>query len=149
MSNIYSLLRSLTDKSDCRKLHYAAVIIRNGEVLGTGYNLVVTDYCADGCLRAHIPHGTNPELCCTIHAEEMAILNALEQGFDIIGATMYIYCRSPDGTEMPPSYISCTPCIKSMHYANIGTVIIGSETNNKTYNIDDYIKLVYKKLIGD
>ena len=73
------------------------VIVVNGSVVASGYNSQYPGAkpCAEiGCLRERekIPSGTRLEQCQAIHAEDMAINNALISGVRFLDAGAVVYC---------------------------------------------------------
>jgi dCMP deaminase len=81
-------------RSTCLRIHVGAVIVRDGQILSTGYNGAPHgfEHCLDiGCIREkeNIAHGTRHELCRAVHAEQNAIIQAAIHGVSIEGATVY------------------------------------------------------------
>jgi len=77
-----------------QKRQFGSVIARGDKIIATGYNAQYpgADLCAEvGCLRdaEQIPSGERLEVCRAIHAEEMAILSAANEGASVRGCTMY------------------------------------------------------------
>ena len=85
--------------ANCAKGKVGAVIVLNEEVLGKGNNSVpkgCIPCTTDKCLRKkyNLKSGEKQELCRVVHAEQNAILNALENGYDLNNSTIYI-TKSP------------------------------------------------------
>lgn len=81
-------------RSTCLRRQYGAVIVKNDEIISTGYNGSARGYlnCCDlgTCWREmnHIPHGQQYEKCQAVHAEANAIISASRR--DMLGATLYL-----------------------------------------------------------
>lgn len=81
-------------RSTCLRRQYGAVIVKNDEIISTGYNgsaRGVRNCCDIGeCWREvhNIPHGEQYEKCVAVHAEQNAIISASRK--DMIGATLYL-----------------------------------------------------------
>lgn len=81
-------------RSTCLRRKYGAVIVRDDEIIATGYNgspRGEANCCDVGeCWRAqnNIPHGERYEMCVAVHAEMNAIISASRR--DMIGSTMYL-----------------------------------------------------------
>lgn len=81
-------------RSTCLRRQYGAVIVKNDEIISTGYNGSARGYlnCCDMgiCWRLmnHIPHGQQYEKCQAVHAEANAIISASRR--DMLGATLYL-----------------------------------------------------------
>ena len=89
---------SVLERSTCLRRKYGAIIVRNDEIISTGYNGAPRGrrICWDvgGCLgeKLGIPSGERYELCRSVHAEAKAIISASRR--DMIGATIYLFGRS-------------------------------------------------------
>lgn len=98
-------------RSTCLRRKYGAVLVKNDEIVSTGYNgspRGEKNCCDTGkCEREEqgIPKGERYELCCAIHAEDNAITSA---GRDkALGATLYIVGRN----TMDDSLANPAPCM--------------------------------------
>ena len=103
-------------RSTCLRLHVGAVIVKDGQILSTGYNGAPHgfEHCLDiGCIREkqNVAHGTRHELCRAVHAEQNAIIQAAIHGVSIAGAT--VYC-----THQP-----CILCTKMIINAKVKRVV--------------------------
>lgn len=77
-----ALAKKISKKSDHGQHKMGCVIVRGGQVLGEGFNLLKT-------------HPKSPHSFKQIHAEFMAAMNA---SYDIEGATVYIFRQQRNGT---------------------------------------------------
>lgn len=80
-------------RSTCLRRHYGCVIVKNDEIIATGYNgspRGEVNCCDLGhCKRKDEPHNSgNYANCHSVHAEQNAMLEAARK--DMIGATMYL-----------------------------------------------------------
>ena len=88
------LAEVVSHRSTCLRRHYGAVIVKNDEVIATGYVGAPRGRknCSDigTCIRTelNIPRGERYELCRSVHAEANAIISAARQ--DMIGASMFL-----------------------------------------------------------
>lgn len=74
---------------------YGCVFARGLKVVASGFNAQYpgSEFCTEvGCLREElgVESGKQIEECRAIHAEQMAINSAAEEGISVKGATMYI-----------------------------------------------------------
>lgn len=81
-------------RSTCLRRHVGAVLVRERQILSTGYNGAPrrTPHCDEvGCLRESlaIPSGERHEICRGSHAEINAIAQAAAVGVATAGATLY------------------------------------------------------------
>lgn len=104
-------------RSTCNRRQVGAVLVRDHQILATGYNGApkgLPNCCDLGeCLRQKlgIPSGERHELCRAIHAENNAITQCAVNGVSCKGSTMYI-------TDSP-----CTMCTKQIINAGIVRVV--------------------------
>ena len=99
-------------RSTCLRRHVGAVLVKNRQILATGYNGVPLgiEHCDErGCLRDElgIPSGERQELCRGLHAEQNAIIQAAYHGVAVNGAEMFV-------TLQP-----CVTCAKTLINAGI------------------------------
>ncbi len=107
-------------RSTCLRRKVGAVIVRDNQILSTGYNgapKLVPHCSVTGCLRQkmNIPSGERHELCRGVHAEQNAIIQAAVNGTSIKGATLYC-------TTQP-----CIICTKMIINSEINTVYIAEQ----------------------
>lgn len=84
---------AVSKRSTCLKRHYGCVIVKNDEIIATGYNGAPrgeTNCCDIGlCQRMDKPHNSGDYSDChSVHAEQNAMLSASRK--EMIGATMYL-----------------------------------------------------------
>lgn len=106
----------VASRSTCLRRRVGAVIVKDKNILATGYNGAPTGvaHCLDvGCLREKlgVPSGERHELCRGLHAEQNAIIQAAKHGINIDNATLYC-------TTMP-----CIICSKMIINAGISRII--------------------------
>ena len=90
-----SIARLVATRSTCLRRNVGAVVVKNKQVLATGYNgaPMGVEHCEKtGCLRQklNVPSGERHELCRALHAEQNAFLQAARHGVSLDGATIYI-----------------------------------------------------------
>lgn len=107
----------VSTRATCMRRRVGAVIVKNKQILATGYNGAPTGiaHCDKvGCLREQlgVPSGQRHELCRALHAEQNAFLQAARHGASLEGATLYI-------TTQP-----CSICAKMIINVGIKKVVI-------------------------
>lgn len=132
-------------RGTCLRRHYGAVIVKNDEVISTGYVGAPRGRknCSDlgHCIRQEmkIPRGERYELCRSVHAEANAIISAERE--KMIGATLYLSGREVDTGEYVKNSNSCSMCKKMIINAGIETVIVRDDENNyRTIAVNDWIE---------
>lgn len=120
--------------SRCRKSKRGVVIIKEDEVVGSGYNKPTLERLCDPCIRENIKDHSKPHFCSANHAEQVAIIDAFRKGNLISGSTMY-HIKVEDGKGVPSGSPSCTICSKMIWEAGISYVVLLEEVNGrKVYN---------------
>jgi dCMP deaminase len=109
---------SVSKRSTCLKRHYGCVIVKNDEIIASGYNgspRGLNNCCDIGfCPRINEEHNSGDySNCHSVHAEQNAMLSASRK--DMIGSTMYLACEelfyNDDGELFGQIEINkCEPC---------------------------------------
>lgn len=128
-----NIAKAVAKRSTCLRRQYGAIIVKNDEIIATGYNGAARgepNCCDQGiCWREAngIPHGQQYEKCVAVHAEQNAIISAARR--DMMGSTMYLY-----GEENGIA-IKAQPCeICSRMIKNSGIeMIINSDPEDKEF----------------
>ena len=127
-----TITRQVAERSTCTRAKVGAVIVRDKNILATGYNGAPAGlpHCTEvGCLvyKSVTPEGDNEENCFrTIHAEINAIAQAAKNGAAIQGADIYI-------THTP-----CIHCLKVL--INTGIVRICYEKAYKLHTVQTMLQ---------
>ena len=136
---------SVLERSTCMRRMYGAIIVRNDEIISTGYNGAPRGRlnCSDAgrCAREelHIPSGERYELCRSVHAEANAIISASRR--DMIGSTIYLVGRNAKTHELLSDAMSCAMCKRQIINAGIEKVVIRiDEEHFRTIEVSDWVK---------
>lgn len=131
-------------RSTCLRRRYGAVIVKNDEVISTGYVGAPRGRknCSDlgFCLRQkmNIPRGERYELCRSVHAEANAIISAERER--MIGSALYLAGREVSTDEYIKHSCSCSMCKRQIINAGIETVYIrDDEDHYRTIAVQDWI----------
>jgi dCMP deaminase len=127
-----TITRQVAERSTCTRAKVGAVIVRDKNILATGYNgsPAGMPHCLDvGCLvyKSTTPSGEVEDNCFrTIHAEINAIAQAAKNGHAIVDANVYI-------THTP-----CIHCLKVL--VNTGIKRILYERPYKLHTLDEMLR---------
>ena len=127
-----TITRQVAERSTCCRAKVGAVIVRDKNILATGYNGAPAGmpHCLDvGCLvySSQTPNGDTEENCFrTIHAEINAIAQAAKNGAGIKDASIYI-------THTP-----CVHCLKVL--VNTGIREIYYESPYKLHTLEELLR---------
>ena len=108
------IAQTVSERSTCLKRHYGCVIVKDNEIISTGYNgspRGEVNCCDVGkCNRMNKPHNSGDYSDCqSVHAEQNAMLSASRK--EMLGATMYIagFEAMQEEGDMREIY-PCEPC---------------------------------------
>lgn len=119
--NWLKLAAKEAEKSDCKKSKRGAIIVKDDKIIAAGHNKVTIEDLCNPCIRESIKNNSRVELCSAIHAEQMALINALKRGYSIKDSIMY-HIKVKDGKMAPSGKLSCTVCSRIILEANIEIV---------------------------
>lgn len=139
------LAEVVSHRSTCLRRHYGAVIVKNDQVISTGYVGAPRGRknCSDigTCIRNElkIPRGERYELCRSVHAEANAIISASRQ--DMIGASMFLCGLEADTGEYIKNSNSCSMCKRQIINSGIETVYIrDTHDEYRIINVHDWVE---------
>ena len=89
-----NIAETVLERSTCLRRCYGAIIVKNDEIVSTGYNgaprgrknCMDLGYCTREAMN--VPSGERYELCRSVHAEMNAIISAARR--DTLGAPLYL-----------------------------------------------------------
>ena len=139
------IAETVLERSTCLRRCYGAIIVKNDEIVSTGYNgaprgrqnCLDLGYCTREAMN--VPSGERYELCRSVHAEANAIIAAPRE--QMLGSTLYMVCTSPvDGSVMPGTS-SCMMCKKLAINAGIEKLVVRDDKENfRVINVSDWIE---------
>ncbi len=143
--NYYLDLADVVSKrGTCLRRNYGAVIVKNDEVISTGYvgSPRGRQNCSDlgYCIRQkmNIPRGERYELCRSVHAEANAIICAERE--KMIGSTIYLSGREVSTGEIIKNSCCCSMCKRMVINAGIKQVIVrDTEEEYRVIDVEDWI----------
>ncbi len=118
---------TVSDRSTCLRRRYGAIIVRNDEIISTGYNGAPRGRrnCTDlgECMRdvMNIPSGERYELSRSAHAEAYAIISASRR--DMQDATLYLVGRYSKTGEVCADTTPCSMCRRLIINSGIKEVV--------------------------
>ncbi|MBO5291729.1 MAG: cytidine deaminase [Lachnospiraceae bacterium] len=122
------LAEVVAQRSTCLRKHYGSVIVKNDEVISTGYVGAPRGRknCSDigRCIREEmkIPRGERYELCRSVHAEMNAIICAPRN--EMLGASLYLVGVDAKSGEYIEHTNSCSMCKRVIINSGIEKVYI-------------------------
>ena len=122
------IAQTVLERSTCLRRRYGAIIVKNDEIISTGYNgaprgrknCVDMGYCAREAMQ--VPRGERYELCRSVHAEANAIVSAARR--DMVGGTLYLVGRDGRTGELLSDATSCPMCRRLVINSGLERVVI-------------------------
>lgn len=142
------LAKAVCRRSTCTKVEIGAVIIRDDQVVSTGYcgapRGTKSSLGHGFCLRKQlgIPSGQRYEICRSVHAEQNAIINAARAGASLLGGDMYIYGKTiDDGKDETLDAFPCFICKKMLINCGLNRVICSTKDGKCIiFKVEDWVK---------
>ena len=138
------LAETVSQRCTCLRRHYGAVIVKNDEVISTGYVGAPRGRknCSDigFCIREklNIPRGERYELCRSVHAEANAIISASRD--KMIGSSLFLVGKEVTTGEYVKNSCCCGMCKRQVINAGIEYVYIrDSKDEYRKIAVEDWI----------
>lgn len=139
------LAEMVSQRSTCLRKLYGTVIVKNDEVISTGYVGAPRGRvnCTDKgeCLREKlkIARGERYELCRSVHSEANAIISASRS--ELLGSSLYLVGVDATTNEYVENACSCSMCKRLIINAGIKDVYIrDSKDKFRRIEVDEWIK---------
>ncbi len=139
------IAQTVMERSTCLRRCYGAIIVKNDEIVSTGYNgaprgrknCIDLGYCTREAMN--VPRGERYELCRSVHAEMNAIISAARR--DTLGATLYLVGREYATGELLHDATSCSMCRRLVINAGIQRVVIrNTQSEYSVVHVEDWIR---------
>lgn len=130
-TNYYlDIAETVSERSTCLKRNYGAVIVKNDQIISTGYNGSVRgmENCSDVgiCHRQTAERGTGyDDVRCSVHAEANAIISAGR--LDMLDADLYLSGFDVETGDRVEDAAPCNQCMRLIANAGINTVYCRSK----------------------
>ena len=144
-TNYYlDIAESVLERSSCIRRAFGAVIVKNDEIIATGYNGAPRGRknCGDlgYCMREklQIPRGERYEMCRSVHAEQNAIISAARK--DIIDSTLFLVGKEVVGNKYVKNAMPCMFCKRFIINAGISKIVIRKDKEEYIeVDVDNFI----------
>ena len=128
MNYYLDIAETVLERSTCLRRKYGAIIVKNDEIISTGYvgaprgraNCTDLGYCTR--VQLNIPRGERYELCRSVHAEANAIISA-SRG-DMLGATLFLVGKEAETGDLVHHASCCSMCKRLVINAGISRVVV-------------------------
>ena len=138
------LAEMVSNRGTCLRKRYGAVIVKNDEVISTGYvgaprgrkNCIDLGTCVR--TKLNVPRGERYELCRSVHAEANAIISAPRD--KMIGSSMFLCGLEMDTNEYVRNSSCCSMCKRMVINAGIEKVYIrDTKDEYRVVEVQDWI----------
>ena len=138
------IAETVLERATCLRRVYGAIIVKNDEIISTGYNgaprgranCVDLGYCSREAMQ--VPRGERYELCRSVHAEANAIISASRR--DMVGGTLYLVGRDGRTGTLLSDATSCSMCRRLVINAGLEKVVIRrTQTEFDVVEVADWI----------
>ena len=139
------IAQTVLERSTCLRRCYGAIIVKNDEIVSTGYNgaprgrknCIGLGYCTRDALQ--VPSGERYELCRSVHAEANAIISAARR--DTFGATLDLAGRNAKHGQLLHDANPCSMCRRMIINAGIERVVIRQGQDQYTVvHVEDWVR---------
>lgn len=144
--DIYHCMRLAAEqalKSTCKKSLRGVIIVNRDIIVGKGYNKpTIPELC---CSREKAIGNNQQNLCSAIHAEEMAILDAINSNSRIgLQRAKLYHIKVKDKKMQLASPPSCTICSRLILESGIAQVVLSHEQGYAIYNAKEFNQLSFQ-----
>jgi len=143
--SFFELAGKEAKKSLCLRDKCGAVVVKNGEVVGRGYNAPPNDDISQRMCQTDYRTSLKPksDRTCCVHAEWRAILDAVRNYSDISGSALYFTRIDQNGNLQRSGQPYCTVCSRLALDAGIKYFGLWHEEGIKLYDTKEYNLLSY------
>ena len=139
-----NVAESVLSRATCMRRIYGAAIVKNDEIISTGYNGSPRGRknCTDRgvCLREQlkVPQGQRYEICCSVHGEANAIISASRD--KMIDSTLYLVGHDVKTGKRLSVSEPCAMCKRMIINAGIKEVVTRNGDSINHYDVQDWVK---------
>jgi len=139
------IAQTVLERATCLRRVYGAIIVKNDEIISTGYNGAPRGRC--NCIdlgyctreKMQVPRGERYELCRSVHAEANAIISASRR--DMVGGTLYLAGKEVSSGKLLQDATCCAMCRRMIINSGLEKVVIRqSETEFEVVPVQQWIE---------
>lgn len=136
----------MAKKALCLRAKCGAVVVKDGTVVGVGYNAPPLDKEENRTCNAELgPGKPKYDTTCCVHAEWRAIMDALRRNAEkLAGATLYFARVDDAGNTKRSGKPYCTVCSRLALDTGIGKFVLWHDEGICEYPTEEYNALSYK-----
>jgi len=134
----------LAEKASCLRSKCGSVIVKEGEIIGAGFNSPPGNVKLTVCLKDRLPAKFKSDRTCCVHAEQRAIMDALKKNpSKLKGSRLYFIRLDEKGGKEIAGEPYCTICSKMALDVGISEFILWHDKGIAVYDTDEYNRLSF------
>ncbi len=135
----------IAKSSCCYRSRCGSVIVKDQKIIGKGYNSPPLDKKLEYCLKDSLPADFKSDKTCCIHAEQRAIMDALQHRPEKIKDSRLYFIRLDEiGNKLKAGKPYCTICSKMALDAGIAEFALWHEEGISVYDTKEYNELSFQ-----
>lgn len=142
----FQLAAEAATKATCHRARCGTVIVKDGEVIGSGYNAPpLNDENRRTCNEVW-DYSKKPkyDLTCCVHAEWRAAIDACKRNSDNIeGSTLYFMRIDENGEFTDAGEPYCTTCSRFTMESGVSYFALWNDSGADIYTLPEYDELSY------
>ena len=140
----------IAEQALCHRAKCGAIIVKNDEIIGSGYNAPPLDKEENRfCDKEFVSGKPKYDKTCCMHAEWRAILNALQTRPEkLAGSKLYFTRVDEKGGMIPSGEPFCTVCSRLCLDVGIAKFVLCHDEGIFEYPTEDYNRLSYAYVPG-
>lgn len=143
----FQLAADVASKATCQRAKCGTVIVKDGEVIGEGYNAPPREDENRRTCGEKWDYSKKPkyDLTCCIHAEWRAVIDACKRNADKIdGATLYFMRVDDDNAFTDAGAPYCTTCSRLTMESGVSSFALWNDGSADVYDAAEYDALSYQ-----
>lgn len=134
----------IAQSSPCFRSKCGSVIVKDNQIIGTGFNSPPLGRKLDHCLKDDLPSNFKSDKTCCLHAEQRAIMDALKNNpQQLIGSRLYFLRLDSDNNIMKAGQPYCTICSKMALDSGVAEFVLWHQEGICVYDTHEYNDLSF------
>lgn len=130
--------------SPCLKSHCGSVIIKEGVIIGRGFNSPPLNRPIERCIKDCLSKNFKSDRHCCVHAEQRAVMDALRRNSARIpGSRLYFARTDLKGERLFAGRPYCTICSKTVLDAGVSEFALWHPEGICVYDTEEYNTLSF------